>query len=288
MIFKFKLNYTIGILISVYIILIGIYIYVSYKNKSVETYVTQSHIPKIIHMTCKDKSNMSNFYKQNYNSWKTKHEQNGWEIRLYDDNDLMNFFNTYYPSIYENVVKTYNKIIYKVDIFKILVLNKMGGVYVDMDVECLKPIDELIENANDKVIFGYGPYEHNNGQYKDWKLIECAIMMSEPNHAFWTNYVIPNLKPQNKCNGNAVACTGPLFITGNVERYNKENKTSDIKIMEPVYFYPVNNQMKTRVPDNLIKKTQEMLKTHTFPKESYCVHYFDGAWWNKNSKGNKK
>ena len=285
---KLKLNYTIIGIICLYVILIGLYVWASFKNEYVsETYTNQSHIPKIIHMTCKNKHNMSDFYKQNYNSWKRYHEHNGWEIRLYDDSDLFNFFETHYPSIYENIVKTYDKIIYKVDIFKILVLNKIGGVYVDMDVECLKPIDDLIQNPSNKVVFGYGPYEHNNGPYKNIKLIECAIMMSEPNHAFWNNYVIPSLKPQKSCGGHAVLCTGPVFITNNVEKYNKENNTNDINVMEPMYFYPVNNQNKSRIPNNLIKKTQEMLKNHTFPKESYCVHYFDGAWWNKNSKGNK-
>ena len=287
--FKFSLN-KVGILICVYIIILVLYIWFGCKNiNNIEKYSNSDseNIPKIIHMTCKDKHNLSDFYKQNYDSWKKYNEKDGWEIRLYDDDDLINFFETYYPSIYKNIINTYNRIIYKVDIFKILILNKIGGVYVDMDVECLKPIDELIQDKNNKIIFGYGPYEHNNGQYKGMKLIECAIMMSVPQHKFWNDYVIPSLKPQSKCKGNAVACTGPVFITNNVEQYNKENTSSDIKIMEPIYFYPVNNQMKTRVPDNLIKKTQEMLKTHSFPKESYCVHYFDGAWWNKNSKGNK-
>ena len=286
-----KLNLKIvSILICLYIIIIGLYIWGNKHNRNVEQYSNKtntSHIPRIIHMTCKDKHNMSDFYKQNYNSWKKYNERDGWEFRLYDDDDLIAFFEKNYPDIYKNIISTYDKIIYKVDIFKILVLNKIGGVYVDMDVECLKPINKLIQNKNDKVLFGYGPYEHNNGQYKEMKLIECAIMISEPNHKFWNKYVIPSLKSQDKCKGNAVACTGPVFITNNVEKYNKENNTSDIRVLEPVYFYPVNNQMKTRVPDNLIKKTQEMLKTHTFPKESYCVHYFDGAWWNKNSKGNK-
>ena len=297
MVLKINLK-IVSILICVYIIIIGLYIWKYYKNKNkLELYSNKTnttHIPRIIHMTCKDKHNLSDFYEQNYNSWKRYNEKDGWEIRLYDDNDLMEFFEKHYPDVYKNIISTYNKIIYRVDIFKILVLNKIGGVYVDMDVECLKPIDELIQNKNNRIILGYGPYEHNNGQYKGMKLIECAIMMSEPNHLFWNKYVIPSLKPQTQCKGNAVACTGPVFITRNVEKYNKENtntnanNTGDIKVMEPVYFYPVNNQMKTRVPDNLIKKTQDMLNTHTFPKESYCVHYFDGAWWNKNSKGNQK
>jgi mannosyltransferase OCH1-like enzyme len=229
---------------------------------------------------------MSEFYRKNYNSWKDKHPD--WEIRLYDDDDLEKFFKEHYKDIYKNIIQTYDKIIYKIDIFKILILNTLGGIYTDMDVECLKSFDELLndkQGLHKKVIFGYGPYEHNAGQYSNLKLVECAIMISEPNHEFWNKYVIPSLHTKNKCNGNPVSCTGPVFITKCVEDYITNNKgTNELSIVEPVLFYPVNNQMESRISDDLIKKTQDILKTRNFPKESYCVHYFDGAWWNKNSK----
>lgn len=57
--------------------------------------------------------------------------------------------------------------------------------------------------------------------------------------------------------------------------------------MEPIYFYPVNNQNKNRIPKEFIQKTKKMLESRKFPNESYCVHYFDGAWWDKSAKGNK-
>ena len=182
------MNKTLFKILILLVILISVIIFLIFKNKIITNINelfsnsntnSNTNIPKIIHMTCKDKHNLSDFYKQNYDSWKKYNEKDGWEIRLYDDDDLINFFETYYPSIYKNIINTYNRIIYKVDIFKILILNKIGGVYVDMDVECLKPIDELIQDKNNKIIFGYGPYEHNNGQYKGMKLIECAIMMSD-------------------------------------------------------------------------------------------------------------
>lgn len=283
-------DYTVcSILLILYIIIIVLYIVESSINNfriynNIESYISGSNIPKIIHMTCKDKNNMSEFYKQNYSSWEKYHVSNGWDIRLYDDNDLTVFFTEYYPTIYDNIITSYDRIIFKIDIFKILVLNQIGGVYVDMDVECLKPIDDLVKESNSNIIFGYGPYEHNRGLYRNIKLIECAVMISTPNHSFWTNYVIPALKSKTECDKNPVSCTGPVFITNNVDKYNTDNNANDIKVVEPVYFYPINNQMSSRVPTSMIKQTQDMLRTRNFPKESYCVHYFDGSWWNKNSK----
>jgi len=260
-------------------------LYVSFYTKELFGTNNSINIPKIIHMTCKDKHNLSAFYQQNLDSWKKYHSQSQWKINIYDDKDLETFFTTNYPSLLP-LINSYSKIIYKVDIFKILVLNKYGGVYVDMDVECLKSIDPLLNNSNETAIFGYGPYEHNNGNYKNMKLIECAIMISMPNHKLWNKYVIPGLISKNECKGNAVECTGPVFITHNIEKYNRENNVNDIKLMEPIYFYPINNQFPNRISKEKINETKQMLKTRNFPKESYCVHYFDGAWWNKNSKTN--
>jgi len=279
-----RINYTcICILICLYIISI-LFILCTSKTKNTRNIYESfennesSHIPKIIHMTCKDKNNISDFYKSNYNSWKKYHTN--WDIRLYDDNDLINFCKTNYPSIYTDIMQTYDKIIFKIDIFKMLVLDKIGGVYVDMDVECLKSIDDLVSNDNYNVILGYGPFEHNS-KY-DVSLIECAIMISKPNHPFWNKYVIPSLKPKHKHTKiHPVICTGPLFITHNVNEYNKSY--DDLKIMDPVYFYPINNQTNS-VSQTLIKNTQDMIKNHSYPKESYCVHHFDGSWWKKTTR----
>ena len=143
-----------------------------------------NNFPKIIHMTCKNKNKMSEFYKNNLNSWK-KFNPN-WEVKLYDDKDLDDFFNKHYKK-YVKKINAFNKMIFKVDIFKLLVLHKYGGIYVDMDVECLKKFDTLLNNTKQSIIFGYGPYEHNNGIYKHIKIVECAIMIGKPNHPFFLN-----------------------------------------------------------------------------------------------------
>ena len=109
-----KLNWKIiSILICLYIIIIGLYIWDYNRNTehfSKKTNKTNSsHIPRIIHMTCKDKHNLSDFYKQNLNSWKKYNEKDGWEIRLYDDNDLFAFFEKYYPNIYKNIIVNFSQ-----------------------------------------------------------------------------------------------------------------------------------------------------------------------------------
>jgi len=238
--------------------------------------------PKIIHMTCKNKNKLSDFYESNLNSWKKFHPD--WEVKLYDDDDLNNFFNQYYKK-YVKKINAFNRIIFKVDIFKLLVLHKYGGIYVDMDVECLKNFDKLLNNTKKSIIFGYGPYEHNNGNYKNIKLVECAIMIAKANHPFFIELVDNIDYPTNDKNqGNPVHKTGPQFLTKMIE---KSKHKKEILLTEPVLFYPINNQMRPRVPLEKVIETKKILQTRNFPKESYCVHYFDGSWWKKDNENNK-
>ena len=265
-------------LACVFLVITG---FILFKSVKKELFQNNTSVPKILHLTCKDKNNLSEFYKSNLDSWK-KFNPN-LDIRLYDDDDLQNFFKKEYPE-YVDKINLFDKIIFKIDIFKLLVLHKYGGIYADMDVECLKCFDDLLNNLKKPITFGYGPYEHNNGIYKNYTLIECAIMIGKPNHPFFID-LVESIKYSEKNNrSNPVYITGPVAITNAV---NNSKYKKDIEVMEPVYFYPVNNQLQIRISKEKIEETQKMLETHTFPKDSYCVHYWDGAWWNKKSKGNR-
>tara|TARA_B100001173_G_C16020117_1_gene561639 strand:- start:1100 stop:1864 length:765 start_codon:yes stop_codon:yes gene_type:complete len=244
-------------------------------------------IPKQIHMTWKNK-NLPNFFQNNIDSWKKLNPE--YNIIFYDDEKINNFFNKYCQE-YLNIINSYDKMINKVDIFKMLVLYYFGGVYVDCDVKCLKPIDELLQNKT--FVMGYGPSECNVGIYKNYKLIECAVIASIPNHSIWSTVVLSNLKPLNlQKNKHIPFTTGPVFMTECVEKYiqnfgfnlddikEKEYKKS-VHIMDSIVFYPINNRIKNRIKKDKIDKTIEMIKNNDFPKESYAVHYFCGSWWKK-------
>lgn len=62
---------------------------------------------------------------------------------------------------------------YASDYLRNYVLYNQGGIYLDGDVVCLKPFDELIQNKNS--VLGY---ECFFGEY-----IECAVMMFSKHHS---------------------------------------------------------------------------------------------------------
>ena len=94
-------------------------------------------ISKIIHQTWKSyllPKNMDFCV----NSWKIKNLD--YKYYLWSDEDIFNFVTEYYPQ-YLNLLNNAKLGIQKADIFRILALYHYGGIYVDIDFECLLPID---------------------------------------------------------------------------------------------------------------------------------------------------
>jgi mannosyltransferase OCH1-like enzyme len=93
------------------------------------------NIPKIIHIIWISPNTFP--YEENLKNYKEKHPT--WEIRFWTDENLPKLKNQ----------KIYNKLnIYtvKADLLRLEILAKYGGVYVDADSVCIRPLDDLIEN----------------------------------------------------------------------------------------------------------------------------------------------
>jgi hypothetical protein len=100
---------------------------------------------KKLHLTCKDKTNINNEiwlkcldqYRKIYNDY---------EIIIYDNNDIYNIINKYYPEHLEKIKQIKIGAILA-DIFRYLILYLEGGIYSDMDCEPLKKIDNLFTDV---------------------------------------------------------------------------------------------------------------------------------------------
>lgn len=91
-------------------------------------------IPKIIHQTWKNDKLPGAF--QNWSkSWQECLP--GWEYRLHTDEDNRNFIKEHFPE-FLSTYDGYGKNIQRVDAVRYAYLAIDGGLYVDMDIECLK------------------------------------------------------------------------------------------------------------------------------------------------------
>ena len=95
-------------------------------------------IPKIIHQTYKSRD-IPRKYARYREGLIALHP--GWEIKLYDDPACRQAVERHFPEF----LPVYDRasVIQRTDIFRVIAVYGEGGFYLDLDVECLNPLDAL-------------------------------------------------------------------------------------------------------------------------------------------------
>ena len=126
-------------------------------------------IPRIIHQTWKTED-VPDRWRPYQASWRRAHPD--WEYRLWTDAANRDLIARLYPWF----LPTYDAFpreIQRVDAAKYFILYTCGGVYADLDCECVKPLDPLLACGGAVV-----------SRTRDG-VIDCAILASSPRHPFW-------------------------------------------------------------------------------------------------------
>jgi len=101
--------------------------------------VVTNPIPRLIHITVPDKTNISEIVTSNINAWRTMNPLHS--IIIYDDADVERFIVSHYPEFYP-LYTTVPTIVEKTDIWRYLVIHQYGGLYADSDFLPTLPIDK--------------------------------------------------------------------------------------------------------------------------------------------------
>ncbi len=130
------------------IIIILIFLLLIYINKickKQEQFSINNNIPKIIYMCYKTK-NIPNYIIPNI-----KKLYPDYEIKLYDNNDCIDFLKKYYDQEYVNIFNFLQDGPIKADFWRLCILYKYGGIYFDLDIEHFKNLNEIIYNDTEFV-----------------------------------------------------------------------------------------------------------------------------------------
>ena len=124
-------------------------------------------IPKLIHQTAKtaDIPPQWQAYQQ-----KLRSLHPDWTYRLWTDADNLAFVQKEYPAflpIYQKLPKN----IMRVDVIRYLIMYKLGGLYMDLDYEMLKPFDM----TDHDIVLAW----ESDGEFGP-ATIGCAIPFSRP------------------------------------------------------------------------------------------------------------
>ena len=149
-------------------------------------------------------------------SWRTHNP--AWEVMFWTDARARTFVATEYRWFLETY-DAYPAPVMRADALRYFLLAHYGGVYADMDYECLRPLDEILRGR--ELILVREPDEHARiAEVREsglgW-LLSNALMASVPGHAFW-QHVVERLKDA-RGNGTPLSATGPIFLTREWESF---------------------------------------------------------------------
>ena len=140
-------------------------------------------IPKIIHtIWIQGYENLPNENKVTYANIKKMNPE--WEFMIWDD-DMIKKMLKKYPPIYNMYIKTNNYTendnnIIKSDIARYIIMKEYGGLYFDIDFNCISSFDELFLVNNNST----------NENKEIQKMRENTVYIASSNTNFW-NYIIP-------------------------------------------------------------------------------------------------
>lgn len=160
-----------------------------------------------------------------FQTWKSKHDipedyaiwtgtfsihNPDFERILWDDEDNARFISENF-SWFLQTYRSYPFEIYRADAIRYFFLYTFGGIYADMDVECLRPLRGLLSRG-DVLLGRMGSDPHHPHS------IPNAIMASKPRQEFWL-LVIWLLMNVAKHGGSPEYMTGPVLLKSAVDLY---------------------------------------------------------------------
>ncbi|KAG1663244.1 hypothetical protein FOA52_004445 [Chlamydomonas sp. UWO 241] len=126
-------------------------------------------IPRIIHHMHKNLDALSNTQRLLRARCMELHP--GWEFRFWDDDSLNEFVETKF-AWYHDTWMEINPLIKKLDSSRYMLMHHYGGIYLDVDAECVTPFDSMVEHLP---------------RYAAWTgdFPEPMFVMSAPGNEFW-------------------------------------------------------------------------------------------------------
>jgi FkbM family methyltransferase len=145
----------------------------------------------------------------------------------------------------------------KADIARYEVIRRFGGVYVDADMECVRPLDELL---TEEVTFFSG--REATGY------IAIGLFGAVPNHALLDEMVasLPVSCLMNRRLGVSMQ-TGPGLLTTIVKRFKWEGRAG-VRIFPLAFFYPYDYSEPWR-------------RSEHFP-DAFAIHHWGHSWKGAN------
>lgn len=221
------------------------------KNKPSKIKISNFlRIPKIIHQIWLGGEFPEKFHKISQ-VWKDLHAD--WQYILWTDKNIQKLFPLYNQKFFDESVNLGEKS----DILRYEIVYRFGGLYVDIDFECIKPFDTLS--------YFYDFYAGIEPLDASPLIVGNAFFASSANHAI-LKYCIETIKDfrhEKEITGR----TGPWHLTRSIMRICKKLHQDSVIFLPSSFLYPLKYLDRNNFNKDLIVK-----------KETLGIHYWSGSW----------
>lgn len=197
---------------------------------------------KIIHFCWFGNANMGELAERCMSSWSTYAPD--FEIKRWDESNFTSNTNAFAQA------KRKKQWAFMSDIARLEILYSHGGVYLDVDVELVKPLDSVFAKGN--LIIGF-----------ESEFIGAGVICAVPGHPLIKS-LIDRLEHHSHITNEFVPI--PKLITETLLNYSG----SDVFIAPPEYFYPFN-------PFDRNRKTKQLMYSD-ITENTLAIHHYQGGW----------
>ncbi len=166
-----------------------------------------------------------------------------WDVKVWGEDDLTDLTN---QAIYDSARGDHAGQL-RSDVARYEILRDHGGVYLDCDMEPLRPIDGLCGSL------AFAAWE------TDSRWVGNAVLGSVPGHPLWGELIaaLPASVAASKPTDRPTLVSGPQFFTPRVRH------RTDVRILSSASFYPYRWDQLDRASDD--------------PGDAYAVHHWNNA-----------
>lgn len=220
-------------------------------------------IPSILHQTWKTDQIPERFQPW-VDSWARYNP--GWTRMFWNDRTLLDFVGQHYPDFLDTFC-SYPAGIFRADAGRYLLLRHFGGVYADLDCECVAPFDPIM--GEDRIVLCTEPREHEAAHIHQRglpHLLFNGTIASPTKHPFWNHVVDCMLHSAHS--GEVLDATGPCLLTSAQVSYPDQRS---LVVYPPKLFAPLDHDGKLD-PSPANEAVQ-----------SLSVHHWAATWVGKPS-----
>jgi inositol phosphorylceramide mannosyltransferase catalytic subunit len=173
-------------------------------------------IPRTIHHIWLGPDPLPDDHRPWIESWKRHHPS--WDFRLWTEENLPE------DPIRPEILERLRAPVERADILRLEILFRHGGVYLDTDLECLRPLDDVL-GEEEFVGVCLKPGRVTNtfiASAREHPLLERALGELRPSEMYWTLTATDSIKE----------VAGPPFLQKLVGDY------PEVKLLEPPLFFP--------------------------------------------------